>query len=105
MKILLLVLIGLVFVSLCAQQSTQDVQQQAIDACIEECENIELEEIDIGPCLFDPIPELPDWVCDIAHDPRQDVDNLPENQCSAYRDERAKHFVEVDTNCNLIRAI
>ncbi len=56
--------------------------------------------------MLNPIPNLPDWVCDIAHSPRQsEIDDLPENQCSAYREGRAKHFVEVDMNCNLIRAI
>ncbi len=55
-----------------------------------------------GPCLSNKV--IDDWVADIAHDPRQDVDNLPENQCSAYRDGTAKHFVELDTDGNLIRA-
>jgi len=33
------------------------------------------------------------------------VDNKPENQCSAFREGKAKHFVEVNTSCELIRAI
>ncbi len=55
-----------------------------------------------GPCLSNKV--IPDWVADIAHNPRQSIDDLPENQCSAYRDGTAHHFVEIDPDGNLIRA-
>lgn len=55
-----------------------------------------------GPCLSNAL--LPDWVLDIAHNPREPIDNLPENQCSAYREGSAHHFVELDPKGNLIRA-
>lgn len=55
-----------------------------------------------GPCLSNAI--LPGWVADIAHSPRAALDDLAENQCSAYIDGSAKHFVELDTSGNLIRA-
>lgn len=55
-----------------------------------------------GPCLTNEI--IPDWVVDIAHDPRQAVDDLPENQCSAYGNGIAHHFVELDVSGKLIRA-
>lgn len=56
-----------------------------------------------GPCLANPLPaDAPNWVCDVAHNPRQEIDNLPENQCSAFG-KTASHFIEVDENCNLIR--
>jgi hypothetical protein len=54
-----------------------------------------------GPCLSNDlygnikVPETM-WVLDIAHDPRQPVDDLPENQCSAYREGKAKHFIEMN---------
>ena len=35
-----------------------------------------------GPCLGF---VAPDWVADVAHDPRQAVDDDPANQCAAYR--------------------
>jgi len=60
------------------------------------------EDLSNGPCLSNEV--VPDWVADIAHDPRQAVDDLPENQCSAYREGRAHHFVELDPAGNLIRA-
>lgn len=55
-----------------------------------------------GPCLSNEI--MPDWVADIANNPRKKVDNLPENQCSAYLEGKAHHFVELDKNGNFVRA-
>lgn len=58
---------------------------------------------DNGPCLSEEI--IPDWVVDIAHNPRAEVDNKPENQCQSYRQGKTHHFVELDPEGNLIRAI
>jgi len=55
-----------------------------------------------GPCLSNEV--MDGWVADIAHNPRQAVDDLPENQCSAYRNGIAAHYVELDLDGNLIRA-
>ncbi|MFH1366802.1 MAG: hypothetical protein ABIH38_02295 [Patescibacteria group bacterium] len=55
-----------------------------------------------GPCLSNDL--IDDWVLDIAHNPRQDVDNELANQCEAYRNGTAHHFVELDPEGNLIRA-
>jgi hypothetical protein len=77
--------------------------------CIEECKNRLDLEIDLseGPCLSDGDVNwmIEDWVCDVAHSPREDVDNQPENQCRAYREGKAHHFVEVDPDCNFIRVV
>ncbi len=56
-----------------------------------------------GPCLGNPIAGIPTWVCDVAHQPRAAVDNEPANQCSSFRQAKAKHFVEVDEDCNVIK--
>lgn len=56
-----------------------------------------------GPCLTNNL--LPDWVADVAHNPRTAVDDLPENQCRAYREGQARHFVELDPEGSLIRAL
>jgi hypothetical protein len=56
-----------------------------------------------GPCLSNNL--MPDWVADIAHNPRQLVDNMPENQCPAYREGQAHHFVELDPDGNIIKAL
>lgn len=55
-----------------------------------------------GPCLSNAL--MPGWVVDIAHNPRQEIDNLVENQCAAFVEGSAQHFVELDINGNLIRA-
>lgn len=60
------------------------------------------EDLSAGPCLSNEV--IPDWVADVAHSPRQDVDNLPANQCPAYGEGTAHHFVELDPQGNLIRA-
>jgi hypothetical protein len=54
-----------------------------------------------GPCLG-VIKE--GWVADVAHDPRQDVDDEPANQCEAYRSGEADHFVELDPEGEFIRS-
>jgi hypothetical protein len=54
-----------------------------------------------GPCLG---VIMENWVADVAHDPRRDVDDEPGNQCEAYRSGDADHFVELDPEGNLIRA-
>jgi hypothetical protein len=54
-----------------------------------------------GPCLG---VIKPGWVADVAHDPRQDVDDEPENQCAAYRSGEADHFVELDLDGEFIRS-
>ncbi len=54
-----------------------------------------------GPCLSNDL--MAGWVVDIAHNPRIAGDDLPENQCSAYLEGRAEHFVELDPYGVLIR--
>ncbi len=73
-----------------------------VSACVSKCEAVKSSGQDLsnGPCLSNDI--APGWVCDVAHWPRQPVDNLPENQCPAYG-KTAHAFVEVDTNCKPIR--
>ena len=48
-----------------------------------------------GPCIAEQLPGLPDWATDVAHDPRQPVDDVPANQCSSYRAGLTHHFVEL----------
>lgn len=94
--LLLFLLIG------CIQQTTVSVEQQAIEECemiclINSWENGWQD----GPCLSNEI--IGDWVCDVAHSPRQPVDDLPENQCSAFREGKARHFVELSPDCTVIK--
>ncbi|MDI6798392.1 MAG: hypothetical protein QMD12_00100 [Candidatus Aenigmarchaeota archaeon] len=87
----------------------EGVKQKTTELCIQKCIAVinatEIADWQRGPCLLNPIPEYPDWVCDVAHSPREAIDNQPENQCSAYREGIANHFVEVDLGCKLIRAV
>lgn len=57
-----------------------------------------------GPCLSESLPGLSDWAVDIAHDPRQAVDDQPANQCQSFRDGQTHHFVELTPDGQLIRA-
>jgi hypothetical protein len=61
-------------------------------------------DLDRGPCLSESLPGLSDWVVDIAHAPRQAVDDRPDNQCQSYRDGQTHHFVELTPDGRLIRA-
>jgi hypothetical protein len=86
------------------EQKKQADRALAIIKCKNLCQqqlSTDGEDFDIGPCLSNEI--VPDWVCDIAHSPRQDVDNDPANQCSAFRQGNAHHFVELDGNCDTIK--
>ncbi|MEX2645315.1 MAG: hypothetical protein WD249_03540 [Gaiellaceae bacterium] len=58
-------------------------------------------EMENGPCLG---IIKPGWVADVAHDPREAVDDEPENQCAEYRSGEADHFVELDPEGNFIRS-
>jgi len=49
-----------------------------------------------GPCLGTLAME--GWVVDVAHDPRQPVDDESENQCHGY-----EHFVELDVDGRVMR--
>jgi hypothetical protein len=57
-----------------------------------------------GPCIAERLPGLSDWVADIAHDPRQPVDDRPANQCARFRAGEAHHFVELTPAGRVIRA-
>ena len=61
-----------------------------------------------GRCLSNGLfgnPEYPEtrWVLAIANEPRNQSDDLPENQCSAYRDGQAFNYIEMDKNGNILK--
>ena len=80
---------------------SEDAMEDAKDACLVLCKTIKNSKSE-GPCLSNNI--APNWVCDVAHNPRQPVDDLPENQCLSYSTGKAKHFIEVTPECTFIRA-
>lgn len=54
-----------------------------------------------GPCLLESAET--GWVFDVAHLPREPIDDLPENQCPAYLSGKIQHFVELDSRGAVIR--
>lgn len=80
-------------------------KERAIEAAQRLFEQKKIEGMDMsrGPCLSEEI--IPDWCVDIAHSPRQAVDNQPQNQCPSYREGRVHHFVELDLDGNVLRAV
>ena len=93
-------------VSGCITQTKPLEKDEVISACMDECKArlAKGEDLSNGPCLLNPVENHSDWVCDVAHSPRETVDNLPENQCSAFREGRSHHFVEVTPECQFIKA-
>ncbi len=94
-------------ISACTGYQNNNIKREAVEACISLCQAMKEKGMNLtaGPCLSDDEPswKIERWVCDVAHWPRRDVDNLPENQCEEFRTGMADHFVEVDENCDLIR--
>jgi len=79
-------------------------QAEAVTKCQQLCQQRLGSGVDLsaGPCLSEKL--LPDWVCDVAHSPRQVIDDQSVNQCAVYWQGEVSHFVEVDQNCKLIKA-
>jgi hypothetical protein len=108
-SVLVLLMLTLLVSGCTSGITSSDPAERAKQECIEECQ-LELNRgtyLEDGPCLTDINSRwnVRDWVCDVAHDPRQDVDNDPKNQCTEYREGEASHFVEVTPDCQLIRAV
>ncbi len=105
--LIILTVAVLILINGCGKKTEEEL---AIDACIKACKDALAlgKDLSNGPCLLNPIKDM-NWVCDVAHWPRKDVDNLEENQCSAWREAHEKgqkmHFVEVTPSCEFIRAI
>jgi hypothetical protein len=100
---ILVVGLTLVRLTLVGPPPTKNVKALCVEAC-----NRALAagtDLSAGPCLLDPMAEFTDWVCDVAHDPREPVDDLRENQCDAWHAGQARHFIEVTPDCRFIRAV
>lgn len=107
-----IVLVALLIVSITAVVTlglnAPQVSKADIDTAVNqakylyEMEKVKGRDFSSGPCLSNAL--MPDWVADIAHNPRQSVDDLRENQCPAFLEGRAHHFVELDLEGNLIKA-
>jgi len=80
-----------------------DADEETIALAKQAYERAKAQGVDMtnGPCLG---IIKPGWVADVAHDPRQPVDDDPANQCVEYRSGEADHFVELDPEGNFIRS-
>ncbi|MEM2822267.1 MAG: hypothetical protein QXE64_01605 [Candidatus Pacearchaeota archaeon] len=102
--------IALILCSGCKEKLSEDrglkEGTKELELCMAACLSAlaKNQSLENGPCLLDPI-ENSDWVCDIAHWPREQVDNLRENQCNAWHNGTAKHFIELTPECKFIRAL
>jgi hypothetical protein len=97
----------LLFVPACGgDDASESEKDQAVAAAAKafDAANLSATDLEMGPCIAERLPGLDDWVADIAHDPRTDVDDDPANQCQRYRDGEAHHFVELTPDGELIRA-
>jgi len=100
-----LLLVIMIAVVLAVYMLLSPKPQSLIDFCVQACKDAaKTRSLENGPCLLDPIPQDPDWVCDVAHLPRQTIDNQPENQCQSYRNQTSHHFIEVTPDCTFIQA-
>jgi hypothetical protein len=95
--------------SACGHSGGQ-VQQSDRDKAVDEAQTAFSQvqaagqDMSAGPCISESLPGLPDWVADVAHDPRQPIDDEAANQCQRYRSGQAGHFVELNVDGRLIRA-
>jgi hypothetical protein len=101
-----IVLFALAFLGLggCGDGTDDAERERAIEAARASYEQAVAAGVDLspGPRLGDPV--IPGWVADVAHEPREPVDDEPANQCASYRSGEAGHVVELDVDGTLIRA-
>jgi hypothetical protein len=103
----LLALVPLVLLIGCGGGSpSQDTRDRAVNEAMQAYQEAKETGTDFerGPCIAEQLPGLEDWVADVAHEPRQTVDDQPANQCQRFRDGDAHHFVELSPSGELIRA-
>jgi hypothetical protein len=94
------------FIAGCGGGSGQSERDQAISTAHHIYEDARANGSDMsnGPCLAVDLVPPGGWALDIAHDPRQPIDDLPANQCSNVRSGQVDHFVELTPDGQLIRA-
>jgi hypothetical protein len=98
--------IAVIGLAACGDGAAQSETDRAVGAAKAAFADAKKAGVDLsdGPCIAERLPGLSDWVADVAHDPRQAVDDNPANQCRRSRQGDAGHFVELDPAGNLIRA-
>ena len=94
-------LVCLLVVAACGGGPSESEKDAAVAAARQAYDEAIEQGVDMsnGPCLG---VIMDNWVADVAHDPREDVDDETANQCEAYRTGDADHFVELDPDGNVI---
>jgi hypothetical protein len=92
----------LLVLAACGGGPSESEQEAAIAAARQAYDEAVEQGVDMsnGPCLG---VIMNNWVADVAHDPREDIDDERANQCEAYRQGEADHLVELDPDGNVIR--
>ncbi len=72
-------------------------EERAIAAAMDAYDEAVAEGVDLshGPCIAEELPRLPNSVADVAHNPGENIDNDPANQCQRFGTGAAEHFVEL----------
>lgn len=107
--IMMVVLFGVAFMVITTnkepsyKKGTSTVNDAAVRAAHDVYQKRVSQGVDLsaGPCLTNDL--MSGWVVDLVHNPRQAIDDLPENQCQAYIEGRSRHFVELDLDGKLVR--
>jgi hypothetical protein len=96
-------LVAVIFLAACGGGPSESEKEAAVAAAERAYDEAVEQGVDMrnGPCLG---VIMDNWVADVSHDPRTDADDDPGNQCEAYREGEADHFVELDPDGNVIRA-
>ena len=101
-QLFLALLAALVLIIGCASLGGTNVESPS-DECVSICmQQKETADYSTGPCLANPLPKNPDYVCDIAHFPRSPMDDIPKNQCSEFLQGNAHHYIEANPDCHII---
>src|SRR5574343_134630 len=99
------VVLGFIILALISNSADNEYKEEAIQGCIALCKN-EIAKgtiLNSGPCLSNNI--APGWACDIVSNPKNKlIDDLPDNQCAAYKNKIVRNIVEITPNCVLIKA-
>jgi len=98
------IVLGFIILALISSTGNNEYKEEAVTNCVALCK-IELAKgaiLNSGPCLSNNV--APGWVCDIVSRPKNKlIDDLPDNQCQAYRNKTVKHFVELTPECDFVR--
>jgi hypothetical protein len=88
------------------KQVSQSDRDRAVDEAQTAFSQVQAtgQDLSAGPCISESLPDLPDWVADIAHDPREPIDDEAANRCQRFRSGQAHHFVELNVDGQLIQA-